>query len=65
MEAYVWFNLAVATGLRSAVDDRDRLAQKLSPEQRVEAQLVAAGTFQAIFGAATPGLGAPGLTNRP
>ncbi len=51
IEAYIWFNLAAAIGLRSAANDRDHFAEKMSPEQLVEAQRKAVDIFQSLFGA--------------
>jgi Sel1 repeat len=49
IEAYIWFNLAAAVGLRSAANDRDRFAEKMSPHQLIDAQRKAADTFQSLF----------------
>jgi TPR repeat protein len=49
-EAYVWFNLASAIGLRAAASDRDRFAEKMSPEQLVEAQRQAAEKYRSLLG---------------
>jgi uncharacterized protein len=50
VEAYIWFNLAAAVGLRAAAQDRDRFAEKLVPEQLIQAQHQAADTFSSLFG---------------
>lgn len=50
VEAYVWFNMAAAVGLRAAAGDRDRLAEKLTPAQLVDAQHKASNTFTSFFG---------------
>ncbi len=50
VEAYIWFNLAAAVGLRAAAEDRDRFADKMSAEELVQAQRKAADTFTSLFG---------------
>ncbi len=49
VEAYIWFNLAAAVGLRAAAEDRDRFADKMSAEQLVQGQREAADTFTSLF----------------
>lgn len=50
VDAYIWFNLAAAIGLLSAAHDRDRFAEKMSPEQLVEAQRQAAEKYHSLLG---------------
>jgi uncharacterized protein len=52
VEAYIWFNLAAAVGLRAAAEDRDRFADKMSAEQLVQAQRKATDMFTSLFGPA-------------
>jgi len=50
VEAYIWFNLAAAVGLRAAAQDRDRFAEKILPEQLMKAQRQAVDMFTSLFG---------------
>ena len=41
IQAHMWFNLAAAQGNESAAENRDQIAEKLSPADVLEAQRMA------------------------
>ncbi len=41
VQAHMWFNLAAADGQASAIEGRDVIAKKMTPEQIAEAQRLA------------------------
>ena len=47
-EAYVWFSLAAASGVKGSTHNRDVAAKKLSPEALATAQQRAAKLFKEI-----------------
>ena len=41
IKAHMWFNLSAAQGEQKAVEDRDKVAQRMTPAQIAEAQKLA------------------------
>ncbi|MBW1988394.1 MAG: sel1 repeat family protein, partial [Deltaproteobacteria bacterium] len=47
IQAHMWLNLAASQGMKKAAEDRDKLSQKMIPEQIAKAQKLAAEWWEA------------------